>query len=162
MKVLKNSTLLIAVAALVLLPAAACKSSGVAVTEKGQIINIDIDVPQDLTEGQTEELEVRVKNRGVNTLQDAIFEVELPRELVVLSTVPGRGINVSERIDDDGDKIFVYDADDIEPLNDAVVRYHVRAAFNGLDRSGDIKVTAWAESLPGDRLIETKFVKLRR
>jgi hypothetical protein len=161
MREFRYSILTLALAAVAILPAA-CKSSGVAVTGKGQIINIDIDVPQDLTDGATEELEVRIKNRGVNTLQDAIFEVELPRELVVLSTVPGRGINASERMDADGDKIFVYDADDIEPLNDAVVRYHVRASFNGLDRSGDIKVTAWAESLPGDRLVETKFIKLRR
>jgi hypothetical protein len=147
---------------MLILPLAACKSSGVAVTGAGQIVRIDINVPQDLSEGQTEELEVVVANRGVNTLKSTTFEVELPRELVILSTVPGRGIDATERIDADGDKIFIYEAGDIEPASSSVVRYHVRAAFNGLDRSGDIKVTAWAPALPGDRLVETKFIKLRR
>ena len=154
---------LIVVATLVLIVSlSGCKSSGVAVTGKGEILRIDIDAPGDLPDGDTEELTVRLANRGVSTVQDVVFEVQLPEELVVLSSVPGQGIRESEKVGERGEKIFTYNADDIEPLHDSVVRYHVRASFGGRETTGDIKVTAWAESLPGNRLIETKQVRLRR
>jgi hypothetical protein len=138
----------------------ACKSSGVAVSERGQVMKIDINVPTDLTEGGTEEMVVRVANRGINELSNVFFEVEVPSELVVLSEVPSDGV---QRLSSMGNnRISQYRAGDIEAATSAEVKYHVRAAFGSLDRTGDIKVTAWSEDLPGDRLVETKYVKLRR
>jgi hypothetical protein len=141
--------------------AGACKSSGVAVTGRGQVMNLDINVPTDLSEGETKEMTVSVSNRGVNRLDDVIFEVEMPNELIVLSQVPSRGVQMTERFSSIGTKIFQYRAGNIEVATSSQVKFHVRAAFASLDRTGDIKVTAWSEDLPGDRLVETKFVKLR-
>lgn len=140
----------------------ACKSSGVAVSGRGQVMNIDINVPTDLTEGGTEEMVIRVANRGINELSNVYFEVEMPRELVVLSEVPSGGVQRADRMSSMGSRISQYAAGDIEAATSAEVKYHVRAAFGSLDRTGDIKVTAWSEDLPGDRLVETKYIKLRR
>ncbi|MEO8216524.1 MAG: hypothetical protein ABI718_05530 [Acidobacteriota bacterium] len=139
----------------------ACKTSGLALTSKGQVMHVDIDVPTDLSEGQTEELVVQVGNRGVNNIGNVVFQVEMPNELIVLSSVPSGGLDPSETVSPSGGRMYVYRARELHPTNSATVRYHVRAAFGSLDRSGDIKVTAWSDDLPGDKLVETKYVKLR-
>ena len=36
------------------------------------------------------------------------------------------------------------------------------AAFGALERSGDIRATAYNRDLPGNKLVETKYVKLRK
>ena len=141
--------------------ATGCKSSGVAVSGRGQIMNIDVDVPTDLSEGETKELTVRLTNAGVNEIDDVIIEVEMPNELIVLSQIPSRGVTMTERLSSLGTKIFQYRAGDIEAATSSEVKFHVRAAFGSLPRTGDIKVTAWSEDLPGDRLVETKYIKLR-
>ena len=157
-----GSVALVVLAVSLVMGLGACKSSGVAVSGRGQVMNIDINVPTDLTEGGTEEMVVRVANRGINELSNVFFEVEMPRELVVLSEVPSGGVQRADRMSTMGSRISQYSAGDIEAATSAEIKYHVRAAFGSLDRTGDIKVTAWSEDLPGDRLVETKFIKLRR
>lgn len=151
----------IGVAVLLVAMAGACKTSGVAVSERGHVMEMDINVPTDLSEGEAKELTVRIANMGINKIDDVIFEVEMPNELIVLSQVPGRGIVMTERFSSLGTKIFQYRAGDIEVGTSSQVKFHVQAAFGSLDRTGDIKVTAWSEDLPGNRLVETKQVKLR-
>ncbi len=141
---------------------AGCKSSGVAVTSGGQVIHVDIEVPTDLSEGETKELTVSVGNRGVSGMKNVVFEVELPAELVVLSTVPEEGLNGTEMTSPSGNKMFVYRSANIQAMTTDTVRFHVKAAFGAMEKSGDIRVTAWSEDLPGDKLVETKFIKLRR
>jgi len=140
----------------------ACKSSGTAVTADGRSLNIEIDVPTDLSEGDTHELKVEVANRGINRMKDVVFEVEMPNELIVLSSVPGADLQASEMMTSEGTKQFIYRAGDISAQSVSHVRYHVRAAFGARDRTGDIKVTAWSEDLPGNRLVEHKHITLRR
>jgi hypothetical protein len=139
-----------------------CKSSGVAVSPRGQVMNIAIEVPTDLSEGETNEMVVRVANRGVNEIGDVFFQVEMPSELIVQSEIPSGGVERTDRMASSATRIFQYRAGDIEAATSAEVKYHVRAAFGSLDRTGDIKVTAWSEDLPGDRLVETKYIRLRR
>ena len=158
----RKSGVILAFAIVLVAGLAACKTSGVALTSKGQIMHVDIDVPTDLSEGQTEELVVGVGNRGVNNIANVVFQVEMPSELVVLSSVPSGGLDPTETVSPSGGKMYIYRAKELQPTNTATVRYHVRAAFGSLDRSGDIKVTAWSDDLPGDKLVETKYVKLRR
>jgi len=120
-------------------------------------------VPTDLSEGDTHELKVEVANRGVNRMKNVVFEVEMPNELIVLSSVPGPDLQASEMVTSSGTKQFIYRAGDVGAQSVAHVRYHVRAAFGSLDRTGDIKVTAWSEDLPGsNRLVEHKHITLRR
>jgi hypothetical protein len=38
----------------------------------------------------------------------------------------------------------------------------VRTAFGTLSETGSVKATAWQSGLPGDKLIETAVIKLRR
>lgn len=158
----QSKAIALALTLVVLVSFGACKSSGVAVTGDGRVLSIDIGVPTDLSEGDTEELKVEIRNRGINRVKDVVFEVELPNELIVLSTVPASDLQASEMMTSTGTKRFIYRAGDVSAQSATHVRYHVRAAFGSLDRTGDIKVTAWSDDLPGDRLVEHKNIRLRR
>lgn len=151
----------VALAAVTLLGLGACKSSGVAVAQGGQIVEAKIEVPTDLSEGQTENLEVTIANVGVNKLTGLSFDVEMPTELIVLSQTQSPGVTWTERITAGGTKLYHYEVNEVAAGSRAEVRYHVRAAFAGRDRTGDLKVTAYSDQLPGDQLVETKFIKLR-
>jgi len=157
----KMSVLMIA-ALLLLGGLVGCKSSGVAVTSEGQVMHVDIEIPTDLSEGETKELQISVGNRGVSAMKNVVFEVELPAELVVLSSVPEAGLNGTEMTSPSGNKMFVYRSANIQAMTTDTVTFHVKAAFGAMEKSGDIRVTAWAEDLPGDKLVETKYIKLRR
>ena len=58
--------------------------------------------------------------------------------------------------------MFVYRSSNIQAMSTDTVRYHVRAAFGAMEKTGDIRVTAWSDDLPGEKLVETKLIKLRR
>lgn len=152
---------LFAIAALGLLLAGACKSSGIALTKRGQIMNIDLQAPGTLPEGGTGEVSVKVENNGLSKLGGVMFDVEFPREVVILSESHGDGINLVEGTGPDGGRMFHYDAGNIEATTDASARFSVRTAFGSLQQSGTIRVTAWQKDLPGDKLVETKFIKMR-
>lgn len=141
----------------------ACKHSGVAVSSSGQIVGIDIDAPDTLTEGsETKELKVTISNNGVNKLSQFGFDVEMPNELVVLSQTQSPGVTWTERITGAGTKLYHYEVNEVAVGSRAEVSYHVRTAFGTSDRTGDIRVTAYSEDLPGDKLVETKFIRLAR
>lgn len=152
---------MVGVAVLLVAMAGGCKSSGVAVSAQGHVMEMDINVPTDLSAGEAKELTVRIANMGINKIDDVIFEVEMPNELIVLSQVPGRGITMTERFSSTGTKIFQYRAGDIEVGTSSQVKFHVQAASGALPSTGAIKVTAWSDDLPENRLIETKEIKLR-
>ncbi|HEY0591728.1 MAG TPA: hypothetical protein VGF40_08165 [Thermoanaerobaculia bacterium] len=151
------------VAALALVGPVACKHSGIAVSSSGQIIDIEIDAPESLAESaETEEMKVEIANRGVNKLSQFGFDVEMPNELVVLSQTQSPGVIWTERVTGSGTKLYHYEVNEIAVGSRAEVRYHVRAAFGSLERTGDIKVTAYSEDLPGDKLVETQFIRLAK
>lgn len=142
---------------------AACKHSGVAVAKGGQIVNIDIDVPTELAEGiESKALEVEISNIGVNKLSSLEFTVEMPTELIVLSQTQSPGVTWLERATGGGTKLYHYTVNEVAVGSRARVNYHVRTAFGTMQRTGDVKVTAWSDQLPGDRLVETKFIRLAR
>lgn len=162
MKSMKTAT---ALAAVMLLAGgfAACKHSGVAVAKGGQIINIDIDTPSSLGEGiESKALTVEISNRGVSKLSRLSFDVVMPTELIVVSQTNSPGVTWTERVTAGGEKLYHYTVDEISVGSNAKVNYHVRTAFTARDRTGDIKVTAYSDQLPGDRLIETKFIRLNQ
>lgn len=139
----------------------ACKSSGMGVTERGQLLKINIDSPTDLTEGDTKEVTIAVSSRGVNRIGSVVVEVEMPSELVVITEVHGDGMALAERIGENGTRVFQYSVGDLNPGETSTARYHVRAAFGARPQSGDIRVTAYSTDTPGNKLVETKYVKLR-
>jgi hypothetical protein len=150
------------VAMLALALASGCKSSGMAVTGRGQVMAVNISGADDLPDGTADTLKISVDNRGLANISNVEYTVEIPNELVVVSEKHGDGIELMEMRTPTGTKLYHYMAGDIEAASSAKSEFEVRTAFGSLDRTGDIKVTAWQKDLQGDKLVETKQIKLRR
>ena len=153
------SIAVVAVLALALVSTAACKSSGMAVTSRGQILKLDIIHPTDLPEAGVDNLDVVVANRGINNMQDILLEVELPPQLVVLDQTNDRGVNVMHT---PGSNMYRFTFGNIQAAESSTIRFRVRTAFGTLTETGSVKATAWQSGLPGDKLIETAVIRLRR
>lgn len=149
----------IVVLAVGLLSTAACKSSGMALTSRGQILKININHPADLPEQGEDNLDVEISNVGVNNVQDVLLEVELPPQLIVLDQTNERGVEV---IHTPGSNLYRFTFGNIQPTEHSTVRFRVRTAFGTLRETGSVKATAWQSGLPGDKLIETAVIKLRQ
>lgn len=144
--------------AVALLATTACKSSGMAVTSRGQLLKINIQHPTDLPESGEDNLDIQVSNRGVNNVQDVLVDVELPPQLVVLDQTNERGVNVSH---DPGSNIWHFTLGNVQPAETSTLRFKVRTAFGTYRETDSVKVTAWQRDLPGDKLVETAVIKLR-
>ena len=149
---------MIAVLAVGLVTASACKSSGMAVTSRGQLLKIVIEHPSDLPENGEDNLDVNVSNRGVNNIQDVYVDVELPGQLVVLDQTSERGVTVNH---DAGSNVYHFVLGNVQPGETSKLRFKVRTAFGTMRETGSVKVTAWQRDLPGDKLVETAVIKLR-
>jgi hypothetical protein len=152
------SIALVALVALALLSVTACKSSGMAVTTRGQILKLNIEHPKDLPEQGVDNLDIMVSNVGVNNVQDILLEVELPPQLIVMDQTNDRGVNV---IHTPGSNTYRFTFGNIQPTERSTVRFRVRTAFGTLRESGEIRATAWQSGLPGDKLVETALIKMR-
>jgi hypothetical protein len=152
------SVLAVAIVAVALLATSACKSSGMAMTSRGQLFKINIKHPTDLPEAGEDNLDIAVSNRGVNNIKDILVDIELPSQLIVLDQTADRGINVMH---DPGSNVYHFTLGNVQPGENANVRFHVRTAFGTMRETGSVKVTAWQRDLPGDKLIETAVIKLR-
>lgn len=150
---------MVAVLAMALLATTACKSSGMAVTSRGQLLKLNITSPTDLPESGEDNLDVAISNRGVNNIQDVLLEVELPPQLVVLDQTNERGMNPTHT---PGSNLYQFTLGNLQPGETSNVRFRVRTAFGTLSETGSVKATAWQTGLPGDKLIETAVIKLRR
>lgn len=153
------SIAVIAVMALGLLSATACKSSGMAVTSRGQLLKLNITHPDDLPDNGVDNLDVAISNRGVNNIQDVLLEIELPSQLVVLDQTNEKGVNV---LHTPGSNMYRFTFGKIQPAETSTIRFRVRTAFGTMSETGSVKATAWQEGLPGDKLIETAVIKLRQ
>lgn len=157
----RNKLLSIAVLAILaagLLSAAACKSSGMAVTSRGQLLKLNIEHPSDLPEQGVDNLDVVVSNVGVNNMRDILLEVELPPQLIVLDQTNDRGINVMHT---PGTNVYRFTFGNVQAGERSTVRFRVRTAFGTFRETGSVKATAWQSALPGDKLIETAVIRLR-
>ena len=148
----------LALVALALLSVAACKTSGMAVTSRGQVLKLNIAHPEDLPEQGVDNLDISISNIGVNNIQDILLEVELPPQLVVLDATQERGVVASH---DPGSNIYHFTFGNIQPGEHSTMRFHVRTAFGTMHETGSVKATAWQRDLPGDKLIETAVIRMR-
>lgn len=158
----RNRTLtivLMTILAVAALAMTACKSSGMAVTSRGQLLKLHINGPDDLPENGEDNLDIVVANRGVNNIQDILLEVELPPQLVVLDQTQDRGVNVMHT---PGTNMYRFTFGNIQPTESSTVRFKVRTAFGTLRETGSVRATAWQTGLPGDKLVETRVIKLRQ
>ncbi|HKO57987.1 MAG TPA: hypothetical protein VJ276_19120 [Thermoanaerobaculia bacterium] len=154
----KNHILIIALALLTAFAMTSCKSGGMAVTSRGQLLKININHPKDLPENGEDNLDIEISNRGVNNIENVLVDVELPSQLIVLDQTNGRGINVTH---DPGSSVYHFTLGNIQPGESSNLRFRVRTAFGTMRETGSVKVTAWQRDLPGDRLVETAVIKLR-
>jgi hypothetical protein len=148
----------VAVLALLLAPVA-CKSSGMALTSRAQVLKLDIEHPNDLPEQGVDNLDIQLTNAGVNNIQHILLEVELPPQLIVLDQTQDRGVNSAH---DPSSNIWRFSFGNIQAAERSTVRFRVRTAFGTLSETGSVKATAWQEGLPGDKLIETAVIRLRQ
>jgi len=148
----------VAVLALVLAPIA-CKSSGMALTSRGQLLKLDIEHPNDLPEQGVDNLDIQVTNAGINDMQHILLEVELPPQLIVMDQSQDRGVNSQH---DPNSTMWRFSFGNVQAGERSTVRFRVRTAFGTMSETGSVKATAWQEGLPGDKLIETAVIKLRQ
>ena len=147
-----------AILALAMFSMTACKSSGMALTTRGQVLKLDIEHPTQLPEQGVDNLDIQVTNAGVNNIQDILLEVELPPQLIVLDQSADRGVN-SEYTPETG--MYRFKFGNIQPGERSTVRFRVRTAFGTLRETASIKATAWQNQLPNDKLVETAVIKLQ-
>ena len=157
----RNHTLTLAAMMLTLLALvtmSACKTSGMAMTSRGQLVKININHPTDLPEGGEDNLDIEIGNRGVNNVRDVLVDVELPPQLIVLDQTSDRGVN---EMHDPGSNVYHFTLGNVQPTETSKIRFKVRTAFGTYRETGSVKVTAWQRDLPGDKLVETAVIKLR-
>lgn len=150
---------LVAIVAVALISTTACKSSGMAVTSRGQVLTLNIIHPSDLPEEGVDNLDVQIANTGVNNIQDVLLEVELPPQLIVMDQTNDRGVNVMHT---PGTNMYRFTFGNIQPAERSTVRFRVRTAFGTLRETGSVRATAWQTGLPGDKLVETAVIRLRQ
>jgi len=153
------SVALVAIVAMALISMTACKSSGMAVTSRGQFLKLNIGHPDDLPEAGVDNLDITLTNAGVNNIQDILLEVELPPQLIVMDQTNDRGVNVMHT---PGSNLYRFTFGNIQPAERSSVRFRVRTAFGTMSETGSVKATAWQSGLPGDKLVETAVIKLRQ
>jgi hypothetical protein len=147
-----------AILAVALFITTACKSGGMAVTSRGQLLKINIAHPSDLPDSGEDNLDIVISNRGINSIKDILVDVELPSQLVVLDQTNERGISVGH---DPGSPAYRFTIGNLQAGEDTKLRFHVRTAFGTMRETGTVKATAWQRDLPGDKLVETAVIKLR-
>jgi hypothetical protein len=152
------TTAMLALVSVVLIAAAGCKTNGMAVTSRGQILKVNINHPKDLPDRGEDNLDVVLGSRGVNSVRDVLVDVELPPQLIVLDETHERGVTMTH---DPGSNVYHYTLGNLQPAEDSTIRYKVRTSFGTMSETGSVKATAWQRDLPGDKLVETAVIKLR-
>jgi uncharacterized protein (DUF58 family) len=158
----RNSILTFAAMSLVLAAlflTAACKTSGMAMTSRGQLFKINITAPDRLAEGAEGNIDVDLSNRGVNNVQDILVDIEMPPQVYVLDQTSDRGITT---VHDPGSSVYHFSLGNLQPGEDSHIRFKVRTAFGTLSETGQISVTAWQKDLPGDKLFRKTTIGLQR
>ena len=136
-----------------------CKSSGMAMTSRGQIFKINIYAPSTLAEGADANVDIVLSNRGVNNVNDILTDVQLPPQLIVLDQTADRGVTMAR---DPGSNTFHFTLGSLNPGEDSKIRFHVRTSFGTLTQTDSISVTSWQKDLPGDKLVRNTVIKLQR
>src|SRR5262249_34291207 len=155
----RNPILIFAIAATLALSMVSCKTSGMAMTTKGQLYKINIYAPTSLAEGADGNIDIVLSNRGVNSVNDILTNVELPPQLIVLDQTNDRGVAVSHAA---GSSVWQFTNGNLNPAEDSHLRFHVRTSFGTLTQTGEISVTSYQRDLPGDKLFRKTVITLQR
>jgi hypothetical protein len=159
---MKRHTLLIFAALLVVAGAlAGCKSSGIAVTPKGQVLEVNILHPKDLPNAGEDNLDIHIGNRGVRDIHDILVEVQIPPELTVTDQTNERGVTVMH---DPSSNVYSFTIGNLNVAETTNLRFHVRTNWTATSTEATVKATAWQRDLPGEsnRVIQTAVIKVRQ
>ena len=149
----------LAIVAVALFAAAGCKSGGMAVTKRGQLLKINIEHPVDLPDQGEGDIGIVLGNRGVRNVKDVLLDVELPPQLAILDEKHERGVTMSH---DPGSSSYHYTLGNLQPAEDSTIHFRIRTSFGTMSETGGLKVTAWQRDLTGDKLVEIAVIKLRK
>jgi hypothetical protein len=140
---------------------AGCKSSGVAVTTKGQVLELNILHPKDLPNAGEDNLDIHISNRGVRDIHDILVEVQIPPELNVTDQTNERGVTVMHNA---GSNVYAFTIGNLNVGETSNLRFHVRTNWTATSTEATVKATAWQRDLPGesDRIIQTAVIKVRQ
>ena len=131
-----------------------------AVTSRGQFLKLNITNPADLPEAGVDNLDVTLTNAGVNNIQDILLEVELPPQLIAMDQTNDRGVNVMHT---PGAQTSIASRSATLSRRSAPASASASATvFGTMSENCSVKATAWQNSLPGDKLVETSVIKLRQ
>jgi hypothetical protein len=156
---MKSKTIVtLAAVAVLAIALAGCKTGGMAVTTRGQLLKINIQHPIDLPDRGDGKLDVVIGNRGVRSVKDVLIDIEVPPQLVVVDETHERGVTMSH---EPGSNNYHYTLGNLQPAEDSTIHYSVRTSFGTMSETGSVSVTAWQRDLPGDKLVETAVIKLR-
>src|SRR5207248_9699952 len=114
-----------AIVAVALFATSACKTSGMAMTSSGQLLEINIAHPTALPENGEDNLDVILSSRG-RDVKDVMVDVELPPQLIVLDETHDRGVTMSH---DPGANLYHYTLGNMQFGADSKIRFQVRTAF---------------------------------
>ena len=121
----------LALFAAALIAVAGCKTSGMAVTTRGQLLKINIKHPIDLPDQGEDNIDIVLGNRGVNSVRDVLVDVEMPPQLVVLDETHERGVTMTH---DPGSSSYHYTLGNLQVAEDSTIHYKVRASFASMVR----------------------------
>jgi hypothetical protein len=152
------TTATLALVAITLIATVSCKSGGMAITKRGQLLKINIEHPVDLPEQGEGDIGIVLGNRGVRYVKDVLVDVEIPQQLVVLDEKHERGIAMSH---DPGSNSYHYTMSNLQPAEDSTIHFRIRTSFGSMTQTEGVRATAWQRDLPGDKLVETAVIKLR-
>jgi|SRR5581483_4982869 len=153
-----NRLLTLAAMLLAMAGLSACKTSGMAMTSRGQLFKINIYAPKNLPEGGEGNVDVVLSNRGVNNVLNILTDVELPPQVTVLDQTQDRGVTVAHAA---GTNVYHFTLSNLQPGEDSTIRFHVRTNFGTLSETGQISVTAYQGDLPGDKLFRKTVIGLQ-
>src|SRR5437764_426393 len=122
---MKRHALIVVTLIALVLALAGCKTSGMALTSRGQLFKINILHPKDLPEAGEDNLDVVISNRGVKDVKDVLVDVELPLQLIVLDQTNERGVTVFH---DPGSNVYHFTLGNVQPAESSTIRFHVRTA----------------------------------
>lgn len=154
-----NRLVILAMAMVMIAGLTSCKTSGMAMTSRGQLFKINIYAPKNLSEGGESNVDVVLGNRGVNDVDNILADVELPPQLAVLDQTNPNGVTVMHA---PGSTVWHFSVPKLHPVEDATIRYHVRATYGPLRQTGQISVTAYQQDLPGKKLFRKTVIGLQQ
>jgi hypothetical protein len=158
-KAVTNSRMILISLLLHALMLAGCTTSGIDPTAHGQLLTIDMNAPNELSDEESGVVLVEIANRGSSDIGAVEATLLLPPELSVVSVRndPRGSLQSSATAPNE----FRYRIRTLARGETIQLRFEVRPELSTQRQTGAIELTAWQEMRPDHRLTETRRIRLR-